>query len=122
MYMTDGEKLDLILSEMRGMKSEMQDMTSEIGEIRQKTANCLHLYLVPCISHFLFFPAYNIENLPTGLLMKSNCANLYFLSTIACQLVECLDEKELEMLSADLTTLGYMIESLLAHQSVCKDD
>lgn len=54
--------------------------------------------------------------------MKNNCTNLYFLSTIACQLVECLDEKELEILSADLTALGYMIESLLAHQSVCKDD
>lgn len=49
--------------------------------------------------------------------MKNTCTNLYFLSTIACQLTECLDEKELELLSADLTTLGYMIESLLAHQS-----
>ena len=54
--------------------------------------------------------------------MKNNCSNLYFLSTIACQLAECLDEKELEMLSADLTALGYMIESLMAHQSVCKED
>ena len=54
--------------------------------------------------------------------MKNNCQNLYFLSTIACQLAECLDEKELEMLSADLTALGYMIESLLAHQKVCSDE
>ena len=54
--------------------------------------------------------------------MKNNCTNLYFLSTIACQLAECLDEKELEILSADLTALGYMIESLLAHKNVCKDD
>ncbi len=54
--------------------------------------------------------------------MKNNCQNLYLLSTIACQLAECLDEKELEMLSADLTTLGYMLELLLTHQSVCKDD
>ena len=54
--------------------------------------------------------------------MKNNCTNLYFLSTIACQLAECLEEKELEMLSSDLTTLGYMIDSLLAHKSVCKDD
>lgn len=54
--------------------------------------------------------------------MKNTCTNLYFLSTIACQLTECLDEKELERLSADLTTLGYMIESLLAHQSLCKDE
>lgn len=54
--------------------------------------------------------------------MKSNCQNLYILSSIACQLAECLSEEELEMLSADLTALGYMIESLLAHQNVCKVD
>ena len=54
--------------------------------------------------------------------MKTNCQNLYIISTIACQLAECLDREELEMLSADLTTLGYRIESLLAHQSACEDD
>lgn len=54
--------------------------------------------------------------------MKNNCTNLYFLSTIACQLAECLDDKELEALYTDLTALGAMIESLIAHQSVCEDD
>lgn len=54
-------------------------------------------------------------------LMKSNCSNLYFLSTIACQLSECLSNDELEILSTDLTTLGYMIESLLARQSNCEE-
>lgn len=54
--------------------------------------------------------------------MKNNCTNLYFLSTIACQLSECHSKEELEMLSADLTTLGYMIESLLVHKNVCKAD
>lgn len=54
--------------------------------------------------------------------MKNNCQNLYLLSTIACQFAECLDEKELEMLSANLIALGYMIESLLAHQNVCGND
>ena len=58
----------------------------------------------------------------TGNPMKNNCQHLYILSTIAAQLVECLDEKELEALSADLTALGYMIESLLAHRSICQDD
>ena len=53
--------------------------------------------------------------------MKNNCQNLYILSSIACQLAECVDEKELEILSADLTALGYLIESLLAHQSACED-
>lgn len=54
--------------------------------------------------------------------MKSNCQHLYILSSIACQLAEYLDEKDLERLSADLTALGYMLESLLAHQSACEDD
>lgn len=54
--------------------------------------------------------------------MKNNCSHLYCLSTIACQLAESLDEKELEKLSADLTALGYMIESLLAHRNVRRDE
>ena len=54
--------------------------------------------------------------------MKDNCTHLYALSIIACQLAECLDERELETLSADLIALGYMIESLMAHQCVCRED
>jgi len=50
-----------------------------------------------------------------------NCTNLYFLSTIACQLSECMNEDELEILATELTTLGYMLESILARQSACKD-
>ena len=56
-----------------------------------------------------------------GIIMK-NCSNLYILSTIACQLSECIDENELEILASELTTLGYMLESILARQSVCKDE
>lgn len=49
--MTDSEKLDLILSEMQGMKSEMQgmksemqDMKSEMQELKQRTAGIeLHI-------------------------------------------------------------------------------
>lgn len=51
-----------------------------------------------------------------------NCSNLYFLSTIACQLCECLTDAELEVLAADLATLGDMIESILAHQSLCREE
>lgn len=54
--------------------------------------------------------------------MKRNCSNLYFLSTLACQLSECLKEEELEILSSDLKTLGYMIESLIARQPACHDE
>lgn len=46
-----------------------------------------------------------------------NCSNLYFLSTLACQLSECLDEDELSILSANLSTLGDMLESILACQA-----
>lgn len=52
----------------------------------------------------------------------NNCNNLYFLSTIACQLSECMDEDGLEILATELTTLGYMLESIIARQSGCKDD
>lgn len=49
--------------------------------------------------------------------MQNNCTHLYFLSTVACQLAECLDENALEILAADLNALGDMLESLLAHSS-----
>lgn len=42
--MTDSEKLDLILSEMQGMKSEMQDMKSEIQELKRRVTSIeLHI-------------------------------------------------------------------------------
>lgn len=47
----------------------------------------------------------------------NNCTNLYVLSTIACQLAKFLDENELNILSADLQTLGEMLESILARHS-----
>ena len=34
--MTDGEKFDLILEEMRGMKSDMQDMKSEMKDMKSE--------------------------------------------------------------------------------------
>lgn len=42
----------------------------------------------------------------------NTCSNLYYLSTIACQLAECLSEEELEILSADLVALGEMLETI----------
>lgn len=42
--MTDSEKLDLILSEMQGMKLEMQGMKSEMQELRRRVTSIeLHL-------------------------------------------------------------------------------
>ena len=45
-----------------------------------------------------------------------NCSNLYFLSTIACQLAECMNEEELASLSADLVVLGDMIANIIARE------
>ena len=47
------------------------------------------------------------------------CSDLYFLSTIACQLSQCLTEEELALLSADLATLSDMLASILARQAFC---
>ncbi len=51
----------------------------------------------------------------------NNCADLYFLSTIACRLSECLTEEELELLSANLKALGEMLEVISARQAVCRE-
>ena len=47
-----------------------------------------------------------------------NCSNLYYLSTIACKLSECLSEEELAVLSADLVALGDMLANILSHQAL----
>ena len=49
-----------------------------------------------------------------------NCCNLYLLSTIACQLAECMDENELAVLSTDLVALGDMLASLIAREAACQ--
>ena len=46
----------------------------------------------------------------------NHCSNLYFLSTIACQLSECLTEKEIEILAASLKALGEMLEVISVQQ------
>lgn len=49
-----------------------------------------------------------------------NCSNLYVLSTIACQLSECLTEEELELLAVNLRALGEMLDVISAQQEMCK--
>lgn len=50
----------------------------------------------------------------------NNCSNLFYLSSIACKLSECLSEKELSALSADLVVLSDMLANILAHQDCCE--
>lgn len=49
-----------------------------------------------------------------------NCSNLYFLSTVACQLASCLSKEELAALSADLVVLGDMLANILAREVLCE--
>lgn len=49
-----------------------------------------------------------------------NCSNLFFLSTIACQLAECLSDEEVAILSSDLVVLSDMLANLLAREAACK--
>lgn len=51
-----------------------------------------------------------------------DCSNLYYLSTIACKLSECLSEEELSVLASDLVVLGDMLASILAHQACLNDE
>lgn len=51
-----------------------------------------------------------------------NCINLYVLTTIACQISECLTEDEIAILSADLMTLGDMLAGILVRKSICDED
>lgn len=49
-----------------------------------------------------------------------NCSNLYFLSTLACTLAECLTEEELILLSADLVVLGDLLANIVARENACR--
>lgn len=48
----------------------------------------------------------------------NSCSNLFYLSAIACQLSECMSEKELATLAADLVVLSDMLANILAHQEL----
>ena len=49
-----------------------------------------------------------------------NCLDLYFLSTIACKLPECLSKEELAVVAASLRALGEMLEVVLTCQESCQ--
>ena len=50
------------------------------------------------------------------------CSNLFYLSTIACELAKCLSEDEISILSADLVVLSDMLANIVTRQNACKDD
>ena len=54
--------------------------------------------------------------------MNANCTDLYFLSTVACKLSECLSEDELSVLAASFTALGDMLQVIIARRDACTND
>ena len=51
----------------------------------------------------------------------SDCKNLFFLSTIACRLADCLNEEELGILAADLVVLSDMLANIIARKTACPE-
>jgi hypothetical protein len=47
-----------------------------------------------------------------------NCSNLYFLSTLACQLADCMSNDEIAILAADLVVLSDMLANIAARNAV----
>ena len=71
-------------------------------------------------SHFICFFTYYVPK-PVRYLSMNNCTNLYFLSTIACQLAECIpDNDELVLLATSVTALGDMLSVMAARRDLCK--
>ena len=59
-----------------------------------------------------------IKKALSGDLFMNSCSNLFYLSSVACKLSECLSEKELASLSADLVVLSDMLANIIAHQDL----
>ena len=51
-----------------------------------------------------------------------NCSNLYFLSTLACQLADCMSDDEIAILAADLVVLSDMLANIAAKNAVCEKE
>nr|DAT32070.1 MAG TPA: hypothetical protein [Caudoviricetes sp.] len=51
-----------------------------------------------------------------------NCSNLYFLSTLACQLADCMSDDEIAILAADLVVLSDMLANIVARNAVCEKE
>ena len=50
----------------------------------------------------------------------NHCSDLYVLSTVACQLSECLSKEELELLAVNLRALGEMLEVISVQNTICE--
>lgn len=69
----------------------------------------------------IFSDSHKIIKTPFGDPMK-NCSTLYFLSTLACQLSDCMSDDEIAILAADLVVLSDMLANIAARNSICSPD
>ena len=51
-----------------------------------------------------------------------NFSNLYSLSTLACQLADCMSDDEIAILAADLVVLSDMLANIAARNAVCEKE
>ena len=51
-----------------------------------------------------------------------NCSNPYFLSTLACQLADCMSDDAVAILAADLVVLNDMLANITARNAVCEKE
>ena len=65
-------------------------------------------------------PEFSAYHIPNNVLEASmnNCSNLFFLSTVACQLSQCLTREELSVLSSDLVVLSDMLANIIAREDL----
>lgn len=52
----------------------------------------------------------------------NGCSNLFYLSTIACKLAECLSDDEISILSSDLVVLSDMLANIITRNPCESDD
>lgn len=50
------------------------------------------------------------------------CVDLYWLSTIACKIADCLTEDELAVLAIELTALGDLLAVIATKQAICNKE
>lgn len=48
----------------------------------------------------------------------SSCCDILFISTLACQIADCLDDDELSLLAADTTLLSDALNAISVRRSV----
>ena len=54
--------------------------------------------------------------------MKNECSTAMMITTIACQLYNCMDHDELSLLAVDLVQLSDTLVAMLAREDICNKE